>query len=73
MKIVDSKTQTDHSPIAEYKNRWTTTLPRIRGILGGERPFTPNTQYVDQTGDVGGPWYYEVAAWNDTCGAEGPY
>jgi hypothetical protein len=34
---------------------------------------TPNIQYVDQTGDVGGPWYYEVAAWNDACGAEGPW
>jgi hypothetical protein len=33
---------------------------------------TPNNQYVDQTGDVGGPWFYEVAAWNDACGAEGP-
>ena len=34
---------------------------------------TPNIQYVDQTGDVGGPWYYQVAAWNDACGAEGPW
>ena len=34
---------------------------------------TPNNQYVDQTGDVGGPWFYEVAAWNDACGVEGPY
>ena len=34
---------------------------------------TSNIQYVDQTGDMGGPWFYEVAAWNDTCGAEGPY
>jgi hypothetical protein len=34
---------------------------------------TPDNQYVDQTGDVGGPWFYEVAAWNDACGAEGPY
>ena len=33
---------------------------------------TPDIQYVDQTGDVGGPWYYEVAAWNDPCGTEGP-
>ena len=33
----------------------------------------PNNQYVDQSGDVGGPWFYEVAAWNNTCGAEGPY
>ena len=33
---------------------------------------TPDNQYVDQTGDVGGPWYYEVAAWNGVCGAEGP-
>ena len=33
---------------------------------------TPNIQYVDQTGDVGGPWYYEVAAWNGACGEEGP-
>ena len=24
-------------------------------------------------GDEGGPWYYEVAAWNSLCGAEGPY
>lgn len=28
---------------------------------------------VDPTGDVGEPWYYKVAAWNDACGAEGPY
>jgi len=34
---------------------------------------TPDKQYVDQTGDVGGPWFYEIAAWNDACGAEGPY
>jgi hypothetical protein len=34
---------------------------------------TPNMQYVDQTGDVGGPWFYQVAAWNDVCGAEGPW
>ncbi len=33
----------------------------------------PDIQYVDQTGDVGGTWYYEVAAWNEACGAEGPY
>jgi hypothetical protein len=33
---------------------------------------TPNKQYVDQTGNVGGPWFYEVAAWNALCGAEGP-
>jgi hypothetical protein len=34
---------------------------------------TADIQYVDQTGDVGGPWYYQVAAWNDTCAAEGPW
>jgi hypothetical protein len=34
---------------------------------------TPNNQYVDTSGDVGGPWYYQVAAWNEACGAEGPY
>jgi hypothetical protein len=34
---------------------------------------TPNYQYVDQTGDVGGMWYYKVSAWNDACGAEGPF
>ena len=34
---------------------------------------TPNIQYVDQTGDVGGSWYYRVAAWNELCAAEGPY
>jgi len=34
---------------------------------------TPNIQYVDQTGAVGGPWYYRGAAWNDACGAEGPW
>jgi hypothetical protein len=34
---------------------------------------TPDNQYVDQTGDVGGPYYYEIAAWNGTCGMEGPY
>jgi hypothetical protein len=34
---------------------------------------TPDNQYVDQTGDVGGPYYYEIAAWNGTCGVEGPY
>jgi hypothetical protein len=34
---------------------------------------TPDNQYVDQTGDVGGPWFYQVAAWNEACGAEGPW
>jgi hypothetical protein len=34
---------------------------------------TPNYQYVDQTGDVGSPWYYKVAAWNGACGVEGPW
>jgi len=34
---------------------------------------TPNVQYVDQTGDMGGPWFYDVAAWNDACGTERPY
>ncbi len=34
---------------------------------------TPNNQYVDQTGDVGGSWYYQVAAFNGACGAEGPW
>jgi hypothetical protein len=34
---------------------------------------TPDNQYVDQTGDVGGPYYYEIAPWNEACNAEGPY
>jgi hypothetical protein len=34
---------------------------------------TPNIQYVDQPGDVGSPWCYQVAAWNDACGTEGPW
>ena len=34
---------------------------------------TPNNQYVDQTGDVGGPWYYKIAPFNGACGAEGPW
>ena len=34
---------------------------------------TPDKQYVDQTGDVGGPWFYQVAAWNGVCAAEGPW
>ncbi len=34
---------------------------------------TANIQYVDQTGDAGGPWYYEVAAHNSICPAEGPW
>jgi hypothetical protein len=34
---------------------------------------TPDNQYVDQTGDVGGPYYYEIAAWNESCRVEGPY
>jgi hypothetical protein len=33
---------------------------------------TPDIQYIDQTGDVGDLWFYKVAAWNDTCGAQGP-
>lgn len=33
---------------------------------------TPNIQYVDLTGDTGGPWYYKVVAYNNACGAEGP-
>jgi hypothetical protein len=34
---------------------------------------TPDNQYVDQTGDAGGPWYYQVSPWNEACGAEGPW
>jgi hypothetical protein len=34
---------------------------------------TPNLQYVDQTGGVGGPWYYQVSAWNGACAVEGPW
>jgi len=34
---------------------------------------TPNYQYVDQTGDVGGNWYYKVTAYNGACGAEAPF
>jgi hypothetical protein len=34
---------------------------------------TPDDQFVDQTGDVGEPWFYEVAAWNNAYGAEGPW
>jgi len=33
---------------------------------------TPNNQYVDQTGDVGSPWYYKITAYNGLCGLEGP-
>jgi hypothetical protein len=32
----------------------------------------PDNQYVDLTGNIGGLWFYEVAAWSDVCGAEGP-
>jgi hypothetical protein len=33
---------------------------------------TPNNQYVDQTGDMGGIWFYQVTAYNGACGVEGP-
>ena len=33
---------------------------------------TPDIKYVDQAGDVGGPWFYKVKAYNNACGAEGP-
>ena len=33
---------------------------------------TPNTQWVDQNGAAGGPYYYQVRAYNHTCAAEGP-
>jgi len=34
---------------------------------------TANNQSVDQTGDVGSPWYYKIAAFNGACGVEGPW
>ncbi len=33
---------------------------------------TPGLQYLDQSGDIGAAWYYKVAAFNATCGVEGP-
>jgi len=36
-------------------------------------PGTANKQYVDQTGDVGSPWFYKIAPFNGACGLEGPW
>ncbi|HEX5043312.1 MAG TPA: ELWxxDGT repeat protein [Candidatus Polarisedimenticolaceae bacterium] len=36
-------------------------------------PGTADTQYVDGTGDVGSPWFYEIAPFNSVCSAEGPW
>jgi hypothetical protein len=35
---------------------------------------TPNKQWIDSSGDVSptGIWFYEVAAYNGNCAAEGP-
>jgi hypothetical protein len=35
---------------------------------------TPNQQWVDQSNDVSpsGVWFYEIAAYNSVCDAEGP-
>jgi hypothetical protein len=53
---------------ASASGPWTLLASNVVDMDAG----TPNNQYVDQTGDVGGMWFYEVAAWNDACGAEGP-
>ncbi|HET9298752.1 MAG TPA: ELWxxDGT repeat protein [Candidatus Polarisedimenticolaceae bacterium] len=34
---------------------------------------TANVQYVDETGDVGSPWFYKIAPFNGACSAEGPW
>ena len=34
---------------------------------------TPGLQYVDATGDASQVWYYQVAAFNQACRAEGPW
>ena len=47
------------------------------GVLGSNvvdmDAGTPNHQFVDQTGDLGGPWFYQVAAYNGACDVEGPW
>jgi len=48
---------------------WTMIGSNVVDMDGG----TTNNQYVDQTGDVGSPWYYKIAPFNGACGAEGPW
>lgn len=48
---------------------WTTIGSNVGDMDAG----TTNTQYVDQTGDVGSPWYYKIAPFNGACAAEGPW
>jgi hypothetical protein len=33
---------------------------------------TPDVQWVDQDGVVGGPYYYQARAYSHACLAEGP-
>jgi hypothetical protein len=40
--------------------------------VGDTDPGTPGLQYMDPTGDAGAAWYYKVAAYNASCGVEGP-
>jgi hypothetical protein len=40
--------------------------------VGDTDPSTTGLQYLDQSGDLGGTWYYKVAAFNAECGVEGP-
>ncbi len=48
---------------------WTLIGSNVGDVDAG----TAGLQYVDQTGDVGDVWYYQVAAYNAACGAEGPW
>jgi hypothetical protein len=48
--------------------------PLIGADVADQDPATPNKQWVDDTGDVSptGLWFYQVAAYNSNCSAEGP-
>jgi hypothetical protein len=47
---------------------WTLLGSNVNDMDAG----THGLQYVDPSGDTGARWYYRVAAWNETCTAEGP-
>ena len=47
---------------------WTLLGSNVVDMNGG----AANIQYVDLTGDVGGPWYYKANAYSGVCSTEGP-
>ena len=56
----------------------TVTGYNIYRAPSGRGPWTlvglnvPEGEFTDPTGDIGGPWFYRIAAWHDACHAEGP-